>query len=190
MSWMKWIGRDESSDLERLMDVFVSCHQRAAVENDNASAVAIRMTASVGGSFSNSVASGLLTFGNVHGPAPEARWLLYSAEGETLESYLKTVLVIPGWGNSFHKDGVAPAFQPMTDLILNEYSDHYKNLERMQGLIEEHRGKKLYQNAASYTAICAELLGLPAGTELMLGISARMPAWAAIWARQRQELFQ
>jgi len=172
------------------MEVLSSCHQSAAIGNENVSSVAVRLSASVDCPFQASVASAILTLGDIHGPTAMTRWMLYSAEPDVLDQFIKTAHRVPGWGNSFHKAGIDPLFVPIAELIQEEYPDHYTNLGNVGDLIEKHRGKRLMPNAASFTAICSQILGMDEGTEISLVIAMRIPSWAALWTEQKSELKQ
>ena len=183
MSWMAWLSREPDAQTEHLLDVFSSAHQRAAIFNENASAVALRLHASVGGSFSQSLASCIMTFGDMHGPAAYARRVLYNMSDAELTTLVESGAIVPGWGNSFHKTSIDPAFNEMAHLIRSEYSDHHEKIMRVGECLFKVSGKVLYQNPATYTAVCSEILGLPPGTELLLAFTARMPAWASLWVQ-------
>lgn len=184
MSWMAWLGRAPDPAMERLLSVFSAAHQRATLLNENASVVALRLHASVGGSFSQSLASCIATFGDKHGPAAFARRVLYRMDDDELRSIAESGAIVPGWGNSFHKHSIDPAFAEMAHLVRSEYPEHERRIQRVGDAILKGTGKVIYPNPATYTAVCSELLGLPEGTELMLAFAARMPAWAAAWVEQ------
>lgn len=183
MSWMTLIGRSEDAALERLLDTFARCHQGSAMRNQNMSSVALQIAASSGATMAHSVASSLLTLGDKHGPADLARIAIYDRSTESIEASVENGEKVCGWGNSFYKTSVDPSFLDLAHLVREEYPDHEEKLKRVSEIIFKSSGKALYPNPAAYTAVCAEILNLPRGSEIMLFILARVPAWSALWVQ-------
>ena len=178
MSWCKWLGIAESDAAETLLDTLSWCHQSATLTNHNASSGALINAASCGARLESAVASALLTFGDIHGPATAARKLLYSTGNDAIIKKLEDEEILPGWGNAFYKKSIDPAFVPFDHLIREQYHEHHERLDKIMELIFKVTGKTLYPNAASFNAICAELLSMAWGTEIALVIVCRLPAWA------------
>jgi len=178
MSWAKWLGVASSDEVEELLDTLSWCNQAAATTNANASSVALANAASCGARFEHSVAAALLTFGGKHGPAGEARELVYRTERDEIVSRLENEEILPGWGNAFYKKSIDPAFVPMNHLLCEKYRSHSEKLDEISELIFKVTGHVLYPNAAAFNGIAAELLGLVRGTELLLVIVCRLPAWS------------
>ena len=183
MSWSECLGREPDESVERLLDTLSACHQEAARSNSNASSAAIRHVAACGGSFDTAVASALLTLGFKHAPIAAARRLIYDETEEWVVERLEGGEKIPGWGNSFFKKGIDPAFAPI-DLYLRSYhpAGASDRLDRISEAIFKVTGKTLFPNAAAYSAVCAEIVNLPRGTESSLFISCRLPVWAEQYA--------
>jgi citrate synthase len=177
MSWCKWFGIAESESIEALLDTLSWCNQKASIHNNNASSAALINAASCSATFEHSVASALLTFGNKHGPTAAARDLLCYTKNEEVISKLEDGEILPGWGNAFHKKSIDPSFVPLDHLLREEYRAHSERLDEIATLIFKVKGRCLYPNPASYNAICAEILGMARGTEIMLVIACRLPAW-------------
>lgn len=183
MSWSEWLGREPDESVERLLDTLSACHQEAARSNSNASSAAIRHVAACGGSFDTAVASALLTLGFKHAPITAARRLIYDETEEWVVERLEGGEKIPGWGNSFFNKGIDPAFKP-----LDRYLRSYRTTDRLDLVSEtifKVTGKTLFPNAAAYSAVCAEIVNLPRGTESSLFISCRLPVWAEQYAEAR-----
>jgi citrate synthase len=180
---MLLIGRGENPEHERLLEVITRCHQSAALRNQNASSSALQLSASMGAEFSHSIASALLTFGDIHGPTSYARRVIFDYPQEKIADIIDDGEQVPGWGNSFFKSSVDPSFAEFAHLIKEDYPDHEDKLQRVSEIIFKMKGKVLYPNAAAYTAVCAEILDLPRGCEIMLPIICRVPAWAAQWTQ-------
>ncbi len=177
MSWAKWLGVSEGQPIETLLDTLSWCHQQSTLHNNNASSAALANAASCGAKFEHALASALLTFGEKHGPTTAARDLIYMDTDEEIIDKLENGEVLPGFGNSFHKKSIDPAFVPLDHLIREEYSLDSELLDRVAKLIFKVKGKSLYPNPAAYTAVCSQLVGMARGTEIMLVIACRLPAW-------------
>ena len=183
MSWCKWLGITESEAVETLLDTLSWCHQSAALANNNASSGALVNAAACGAKLESAVASALLTLGDVHGPVAASRKLLYSTINTVIVKKLEDEELLPGWGNSFYKKSIDPSFVPLDHLIRDQYHEHRDRLDKVAELIFKVTGKTLYPNAAAFTAICAELLSMARGTEVLLFIACRLPAWAKQYVR-------
>ncbi len=183
MTWMRWIGKPESFENERLLDTLVQCHQRAALTNQNASSVSLQLAAASGVDFAKAVSAALAVLGDKHGPATQARELIYHADDEEVREMVEDGEKVPGWGHSFFKTSIDPSFAPFAHLIREGHTEHHEHLERVSRLIFKSSGRAIYPNAAAYTAVCAEILGLAPGTELMLFVGGRLPAWASLFAQ-------
>jgi citrate synthase len=177
MSWCKWLGIAEQQSVETLLDTLSWCNQSAALTNNNASSAALTNAAGCDSRFEHAVASALLTFGTKHGPTTEARRLLYDTENEEIITRLEDGEILPGWGNAFYKKSIDPAFVPLDHLLRETYSSHHDRLDEIATLVFKVRGRVLYPNAASYNAICAEIVCFAWGLEIMLPIMCRLPAW-------------
>jgi citrate synthase len=177
MSWCKWLGIAESDGVETLLDTLSWCNQAAAISNNNASSAALMNAAGCSATFEHAVASALLTFGTKHGPTTAARDMLYSTENEAIVTRLEEGETLPGWGNAFYKKSIDPAFVPMDHLLREQYNEHIERLNEVATLIFKVRGRALYPNAASYNAVAAEIIGMARGTEIMLLVATRLPAW-------------
>ena len=169
------------------MIALTKAHQQAALLNNNVSSVALKLASSVGTPFSQSVASALITLGGeIHGPTTLARQVIYSWSKEDIEAYMAKGKRIPGWGNNFFKDKIDPAWDEMFRLLKEDYYPHFENLVAVSSVVNHCSGRYLYPNAAAFTAITAEILELIPGTEIMLAIVCRLPAWATQYAEQKR----
>jgi citrate synthase len=186
MSWCKWLGQPENVATEELLDTLCWCNQAAATTNANASSAAVANAAVCGSRFEHSVASALLTLGGTHGPLGAARDVIYRVSEREIIVKLEDGEILPGWGNSFHKKSIDPAFVPMDHLLREQYHEHHKKLDEITQLIFKVRGRCLYPNAAAYGGITAEILGLTHGTEVILFIASRLPSWAMQYVGSRQ----
>jgi citrate synthase len=186
MNWGEWIGLEVEPEADELISAVLTAHKTAALENENVSSVALSLAASVKTAFPQSVAAALQTLGGpVHGPTKEARELIYAWSAEDVQEALNDGHRLPGWGNSFHRDQVDPAWHDVDKMLRENYEEHAARLDNITELISEVKGKVLFPNAAAYTAVTAHIIGLPLGLEIMLLIIGRLPAWAAQYMSQQ-----
>lgn len=169
---------------EKLLSTLFASHEEAAVAQQNISMVSVALSAQGGGDFTKAMANGILTLGGAHGPTTRAREVIYQMGWTELAGKIKDGLIVPGYGNSFHKDGIDPAFEPLRKLLEDAYADHYKKLSETTEFVRKQTGKNLHPNPAAFTAVCAEILGVPYGVELLLVLMARLPAWTLVFLAQ------
>ena len=186
MNWGQWIGLEVKPEDDKLISAVLLAHRTAALENENVSSVALSLAASVKTPFPQSVAAALLTLGGpVHGPTAECREMIYGWKAEDMFEALNDGQRLPGWGNAFWKAETDPAWKEVEELLRESYPEHAARLDNITELISEVRGKKLFPNAAAYTAVTAHIIGLPLGLEIMLLILGRLPAWAMQFMSQQ-----
>lgn len=164
-------------DQERILQTLRRAHYTAATVNDNVSSAIVKQIARVGKPLPEAIAAALLSVGELHAPVTQARVLLFRGTDEQIEIELKSGRRAPGFGNSFFKDGIDPAWRDMDVLIEKEFQDTWKRLWAIAELIRSVKGKMIYPNAAAYTAIVAHHLNMAWGAEPMLVIMGRLPAW-------------
>lgn len=177
----------DSHQLE-LIDLCISAHQKAATNNSNIS-LAVTLNAFVGsGNPVGSVAAGLLSIGGTHGPITYARetlnefWVLHNnvafCKESLLDGFYKEIQLsglIPGLGNSFYKDQIAPEFQH-TCAKLKEMGES-KSIDEYTKAFNSFLQKELYPNAALITAAVANCIGMPTPMENWFFITGRSLAW-------------
>jgi citrate synthase len=179
MNLCEWLTIEPSEERERLLETLFECHREAATNNENLSSVAIMQVASAGRGIESAIAGGLMTLGDIHGPVSQARVMIFTADDEQLWASLEAGRILPGWGNAFFKGEMDPAIKPMAELISQEYPKIDNRLMRITEIIAEVKGKRIFANAAAYTAVTADLLELPLGVEMVLAIAARLPTWTS-----------
>ena len=162
---------------ERLMGVLMRAHFVAATENNNVSSAVVKQVAAVGKTFPEAIAAALLTLGGVHAPVTQARHILFEAEDEDIRVLLQQGNKIPGYGNSFFKGAIDPAWNEMDATLLQCYPAIYERLYRISDIITQEKNVRIFPNAAAYTAIAAQLMEVAWHTEMALVIMGRMPAW-------------
>ena len=168
-----------------LLDLLLKAQHQAALNNDNVSSAIIKQMAVVKEPFEKAIAAALLSLGGpVHGPTKDARYVLFTATDEEVRDRLKRGERLPGFGNQFY-DTVDPAFAAFFTYIENNHREIWLRVAHVTSLIVEDRGKFLFPNAALATAITAQLLNIPEGTEIKLLIAGRLNAWAQQWIAAR-----
>jgi citrate synthase len=161
-----------------LLELLLRAHQGAAQNNQNASSVVAKIATEGSGSFVQGVASAILTLGSergFHGPTLAARRLL---RGETaVESILQGQGRVPGFGNSFFRDRIDPAFEETWATLRAHYPVIANRINQLREQLWT-KGKTVYPNAALFTAAVCEILRVPDGVESAFFIIARLPVWA------------
>lgn len=169
--------------IESITGALFRAHSNAAIKNEsNLSNQAVALAAQGSQSFCQSVIAGLATLGKSHAPVTEARRLLYQTTIPDIDKMIASGKRIPGWGNSFYKESLDESWVEFDALLKAEHPAHHHTLETITALLASH-GKKLWPNAAAYTAVTAQIIELPWGTELQLVIVPRVYVWAEIYAK-------
>ena len=163
-----------------LLDLLRDAHQRAARDNPNLSSQLVVAMAQAGAPFEKAVGAALLSLGTLHAPVTQARRVLRRAQEYPgcIEDAVVGRKLVPGFGNSFYREDIDPAF-----LDLHAALPVWGGWREV--LIEGCKRTERWPNAAAYTAIVAEIEGVPEGTELRLVIEARLPVWAELWSKHR-----
>lgn len=164
--------------MELLQAVF-DAHDMAARNNQNASSAA-SVNASIGsGQVTNGIASAILTLGDAHGPIGPARFVYERFDKLALESAIESGMKIPGFGNSFFKDRIDPAWSRVSELIKSDFPDANARINEIYGWLKA-MGKNAHPNAALYTAVVCNELHVIHGAESAIFILARTAAWTSL----------
>lgn len=180
-------------DPNELVNKLVKAHYEAALNNKgNISSVAALNSYQGSGSFHQAIASGVLAMGGQHAPIEQCRQLIrrYIRHGEMhFEMYVLTEVSnnrkIPGYGHSFYKDQIDPAFQE----AYNDYRECFEDknpIDEIQRLIHkvysdrDRPGIHLPPNAAIITAGICEVINAPMGAELQIALEGRVLAWVQL----------
>lgn len=155
---------------EELVSQLVFAHQDAARTNQNASSQIAVIASKGSGDFSKGVIAGIASIGGAHAPLYQARQVYRHAT----KDWIATQKIVPGFGNSFYKDKIDPSFELLDKYIRKEYPTAAGRIDELHGYV-----KKVYPNAALYTAAVCEICEVPDGLESALFIISRVPVWAA-----------
>jgi len=165
---------------EQLVHELFKAHRSATLDNENLSKAIFSNAAFGSGDAVMGIAAGLLSTGGVHAPIVKARSILFHQPIEHIVKLLDLKIKIPGFGNSFHKQGIDPAFRFVQAMCENGTYPEYDRVLEIQEIIKKGTGKLLYPNAAAFTAIVAERLKLAKTQELALFIIPRIGAWLSL----------
>lgn len=167
-----------------LLVAVLAAHERSAHTNNPISNTAVKLSAVGSNDFAKALSCAICTFGGKHGPTAQARRILFYEGLDQIEAAIEQGKIIPGFGNSFFKDTIDPAWQPV-DTELESYLEVHARIRQIEGLFRA-KNKPIYANAACYTAAVCELVGIPEGLELLLLIYARLPVWAEHFVEARK----
>jgi citrate synthase len=165
-----------------LLDLLMEAHARTAKTNPNASSYACHNAAMTTGKLENGLASGIMALGGHHAPICEARIVYRNWVKVDIDAAMKAKMLIPGFGNSFFKGGIDPAWNNVDSHMSSMYPKEYGRIKQLQEWIVENNCT-LFPNAALYTAAICDILGVVPGTEVALLILARLPVWTVEWAK-------
>lgn len=175
-------GRAEP-ETTRLLQLVTRAHQRAATQNANASSALVRVYADLGKPFPEAVAAACLSLGGVHAPVTQTREVLTAWTDERVQQHLALGGRVPGFGNSFYGETPDPAWKAVDEALRAE--GRMDRADAIEGQIHEARGRRFPVNAAGYTALCCEVLGIPWGVEALLVLSGRLQVWARIYVEAK-----
>lgn len=161
-------------DHAELLKLLAESHYRAALQNNNTSSAVAVVVYVASGSLDKAIAAAALAQGGLHAPLAQARSLIESPLPWTAARHIKARgLRVPGFGNSFYKDGIDPAFA----FLFCELPDDLKARIRE---IQDKVLPQLYPNAALITAAACVAAELPPGVESTIFTYCRTPAWVKL----------
>lgn len=167
-----------------LLDLLIRAHRNAAISNNNLSKAVCVQACYGSGKFRQGVAAAILTIGDAHAPLHSAREVYENADVESVRQQVANGMIVPGFGNSFFKTHIDPAFK---DLYVHLKSHFPSEEQRIAALTDAvWRGLKakggsvtqLWPNAALFTAAVCKAIAFPHGVEELLFLLPRLPVWA------------
>jgi citrate synthase len=165
-----------NGEQKRLLDALCWAHQEAAKANRNVSTITMMNTMMGSGRIENGIAAAVLTLGHIHAPILAARGLYENGQKEVVQLMIRRGQRIAGFGNSFYKTSVDPAFNDVMAILQVSFPKVMARINELSGWLIE-AGKPLYPNAALITAAVCSELGIRGGTETSLFILWRLPVW-------------
>lgn len=163
---------------EAVLDFLFEGHRAAARDNDNLSKILCAEACRGGLSFPQGTIAALASMGGVHAPVTQARVVYASMGDREIVAGLAMGRRVPGFGNSFHKADIDPAWLGFyNEICRKRIPSAGARLDHLAWLLEK-AGHDLAPNAAAFTAVAADAIGLPWGVESLLVIMPRLPVWA------------
>jgi len=178
------LGEVTPKKLDLLQSVF-DAHDMAARNNQNASSAAAVNAFFGSAQLTNGIASAILTLGDAHGPIGPARYVYERFDDRALKSAIGAGMKIPGFGNSFFKDKIDPAWSLVRELIESDFESANARIKQLHGWIKEV-GKDVHPNAALYTAVVCSELGMIPGSESAIFVLARTAAWTSLCVKNER----
>lgn len=161
-------NRVESELLARL---YIS-HYNASKSVMNGSKMVFTIALQGSGNLIQALAAGILSTGHMHAPVEASRNFIFHSNEEITREML-----VPGFGNSVHKDSIDPNFVEVDNLLASMYPAKHEIVMKRQDELAKVRGKVIHRNAAAITACVAECLNIPLGMEVLLFFIPRMSQW-------------
>jgi len=166
---------EPTPEAQELLDAVLAAHRQSCLDNQNLSAEVAKAVWQGSGDVPKAIAAAFLSTGLAHAPVAEARQLWVNATPEQLTKAVKDGVKIPGWGNSFFRGRMDPAWEPVMEVLVRNYHTEANRLVDLTRGVWAG-GKKLYPNAAILTGITCEILGVQPGREIGLFMISRMSA--------------
>jgi citrate synthase len=173
-----------------LLNALMKAHQSAARDNANASSGVAQIAWGGSGNFLTAVIGAVSTLGDLHGPFDQARKLFSLATEADVKSAIERRQLVPGFGCSFHRGDIDPAFNQVRDLLSADWPDVQARMQALTQWVNSARRiyagdagaqkSTIYPNAALFTAAVATVVGVPAGLEPVLFILPRIIVWAEL----------
>jgi len=170
--------------LELLQAVF-DAHDMAARNNQNSSSGAAVNAFFGSAQLTNAIASAILTLGDAHGPIGPARFVYEKFDERSLKSAILSGMKIPGFGNSFFKDSIDPAWSRVREIIEADFKKANDRINQLHGWMKEV-GKYVHPNAALYSAVICNELGMIHGSESAIFVLARTAAWTSLCVKNER----
>ena len=175
-----------------LIGLLIRAHESAARNNKGNLSSVVATTAYIGSlNYLQGISAGILSLGGVHAPIEKCRKLLkklqtMSPMGFELHilGYIQNKKKVPGFGHSFYKEGIDPAFAAAYNRYLDLVQAYgSRNLigemnRHLEDAFQRCEKKfKIHPNAALITAAISEFLDLDPGSEMVIALRGRITAW-------------
>lgn len=156
----------------KLVGALYHAHSQC-VFRENCSTMALQQAAFGSRDLIKSYIAALATLGETHGPIVEAY--------RVLEEGIEGADMVAGFGNSFIKGEADAAFAKVHEMLLEDWPEIIRKIEKAQNTLLVMRDKDLYPNPACYTAAVALAIGMPAELAPSLFVQGRIEAWTALY---------
>lgn len=173
---------------QQLLSLVLEAHTVSAANQNNASSVYFVNTLAITDNMASAIASAVLTLGKTHAPITQARSVFAEWTQRDIIETIEQGAKVPGFGNSFYKDDIDPAWFKVREYIKTFMPDIHLRLESLTTMVNaarqrrsvEDEVKPIFPNPAMYSAVVTELFGWATGSELSLFILARLPTWVSL----------
>lgn len=170
--------RNSLSPVEQKLLVAVLLAHAKSAYRENPSTQVVLATAKSSGDYLKAVAAGILTLGGQHAPIEESYDLLNADSPRTqAAALLAQGNRVPGFGSSFHKEGVDPLWLDVEKALAEA---NPKLSAEIAAITEGLTVKRLWPNPSSFTAAAAITLGLPKKTAQALVLMGRLESWSQL----------
>lgn len=182
MLYPKITGNEEG------LALLMAAHRMAARQNLNASSELAAAMGKAGVGLKEAFTAALAVTGGHHAPVSLIRHFIFDVvNSERIVSEVcrrLSVKAVPGWGNSFHKGAPDPACKEVAQWVESTHPAMHSILSAVTAICHDS-GKLLFPNIGAYTAVIAEILGMPRGTELLLFALPRLEIWTEHYVNAR-----
>jgi len=168
-----WLNRELMDKEQRLLQLCLEAHAKAALFNQNPSSMMVAECARGSMNFTNALMGGLLAVGGVHAPLVET-WNVLVGNWD-VDNIIKNGGLVPGWGSSF--DG--KEWEPVAACLNLHWPDIMRNIDLVTGKLET-AGKTVKPNASTWTAAVGIALQMPPILLPWLFVTGRLDAWSII----------
>jgi citrate synthase len=163
-----------------LVEELISVHDRLA-RRENLSSSVISQCAMAEKDYISSIVAGMLTYGGRHGPVSQVvRFLSGPSYADEARLRIKGKRLVPGWGSDFVKGRPDPELSRIDRVLCVRNREIWARIREITDILHES-GKKIFPNAACYTASVCLALGFPAEAALYWLIRGRIGAWTELY---------
>jgi len=168
--------------LSDLLQALYKAHAEVALRG-NPSHQALILAARGSANYFNSLTAAFMTYGGLHGPLAATYNLLVNPDPcAEIALRVEVGLKIPGYGNSFYRDGIEPAFLPVEEELRKASPVLAGKIDLMTEFIHG-LGKKIYPNPSTLTCATAIVEGVPREAVGFLVVQARLWEWTREFVR-------
>ena len=170
---------ESAGALRNLLLHVIRGHYISAWNNPNVSTLVVKAVQSGNpGNVPSAVAAALLTIGAVHAPMAMARRVWEMTHDEFV-AHMESGVIMAGWGNDFFKDRVDPAWEPVMEVLRQDFVPEWEKLQDRVGVMHR-KSPTIWPNPGGLTAIACEIAKVPKGSEHLLFMLSRITAWTDI----------
>lgn len=178
-----WRQKPLAASQAKLLQLVMEAHDKSAARG-NISTVVLCNAAVGSGDYFKSLAAALCTVGDAHAPLIQTYSFLASFDPDKMEAFQRHIEMggkVPGWGNSFVKDGPDEMWKGVADHIAEHWPELHAKVQRVTDELHA-RGKMVWPNPSLWTAATAAVLEMPPMIMGWLFVQGRLNAWTRTFA--------